>query len=119
MRHRKAGKKLSRNASHRKALMRNLVTELLRHGKIRTTLAKAKAMRSPAEKMITLGKRGDLHARRQALSFIQSKDVVHELFDTIAARYAEREGGYTRILKLGPRKGDAAPMALIELVEEE
>ena len=99
--------------------MRNLVTELLRHGKIRTTLAKAKAMRSPAEKMITLGKRGDLHARRQALSFIQSKDVVHELFDTVAARYAEREGGYTRILKLGPRKGDAAPMAIIELVEEE
>jgi large subunit ribosomal protein L17 len=99
--------------------MRNLVTELLRHGRIRTTLAKAKAMRSPAEKMITLGKRGDLHARRQALSFIQSKDVVHELFDTIASRYAEREGGYTRILKLGPRKGDAAPMAIIELVEEE
>ena len=99
--------------------MRNLVTELLRHGRIRTTLAKAKAMRSPAEKMITLGKRGDLHARRQALSFIQSKDVVHELFDTIAAKYAEREGGYTRILKLGPRKGDAAPMAIIELVEEE
>jgi large subunit ribosomal protein L17 len=76
-------------------------------------------MRSSAEKMITLGKRGDLHARRQALSFIQSKDVVHELFDTIAARYAEREGGYTRILKLGPRKGDAAPMAIIELIEEE
>ena len=76
------------------------------------------ALRSPAEKMITLGKRGDLHARRQALSYIQSKDVVHELFDTIAARYAEREGGYTRILKLGQRKGDAAPIALIELVEE-
>jgi len=119
MRHRKAVKKLSRNASHRKALMRNLVTELLRHGKIHTTLAKAKAMRSPVEKMITLGKRGDLHARRQALSFIQSKDVVHELFDTIAAKYAERRGGYTRVLKLGQRKGgDAAPMALIELVEE-
>jgi large subunit ribosomal protein L17 len=118
MRHRKAGRKLSRNASHRKALMRNLVTELLRHGRIKTTLAKAKALRSPAEKMITLGKRGDLHARRQALSYIQSKDVVHELFDTIAARYAEREGGYTRILKLGQRKGDAAPIALIELVEE-
>ena len=119
MRHRKSEKKLSRKTSHRKALIRNLVTELLRHGRIRTTLAKAKAMRSSAEKMITLGKRGDLHARRQALSFIQSKDVVHELFDTIAARYAEREGGYTRILKLGPRKGDAAPMAIIELVEEE
>ena len=118
MRHRKAGKKLSRNASHRKALMRNLVTELLRHGRIKTTLAKAKALRSPTEKMITLGKRGDLHARRQALSYIQSKDVVHELFDTIAARYAEREGGYTRILKLGQRKGDAAPIAFIELVEE-
>ena len=118
MRHRKAGNKLSRNASHRKALMRNLVTELLRHGRIKTTLAKAKAMRSPAEKMITLGKRGDLHARRQALSYIQSKDVVHELFDTIAAKYTDRNGGYTRIYKLGQRKGDAAPIAMIELVEE-
>ncbi len=118
MRHRKAGKKLNRNTSHRKALMRNLITELLRHGRIKTTLAKARAMRSPAEKMITLGKRGDLHARRQALSFIQSKDVVHELFDTIAAKYTDRNGGYTRILKLGQRKGDAAPIAIIELVEE-
>lgn len=118
MRHRRARYKLSRNASHRKALMRNLVTELLRHGRIKTTLAKAKALRSPAEKMITLGKRGDLHARRQALAFIQSKDVVHELFDTIAAKYADREGGYTRILKLGQRKGDAAHIAIIELVEE-
>ena len=118
MRHRKAGYKLSRTASHRKALMRNLVTELLRHGRIKTTLAKAKALRSPAEKMITLGKRGDLHARRQALAFIQSKDVVHELFDTIAAKYTDRNGGYTRILKLGQRKGDAAPIAIIELVEE-
>jgi large subunit ribosomal protein L17 len=118
MRHRKAGKKLSRNASHRKALMRNLVTELLRHGRIKTTLAKAKALRAPAEKMISLGKRGDLHARRQALSFIQSKDVVHELFDTIAAKYTDRSGGYTRILKLGQRKGDAAPIAIIELVED-
>jgi large subunit ribosomal protein L17 len=118
MRHRVAGKKFNRNASHRKALMRNLVTELLRHGKIRTTLPKAKALRSPVEKMITLGKRGDLHARRQALSYIQSKDVVHELFDTIAAKYVERKGGYTRIFKLGQRHGDAAPMALIELVEE-
>ena len=119
MRHRKAGKKLNRNASHRKALMRNLVTELLRHGRIKTTLAKAKALRSPAEKMITLGKRGDLHARRQALSYIQSKEVVHELFDTIAAKYTDRNGGYTRILKLGQRKGDAAPIAIIELVDEE
>jgi len=118
MRHRKARHKLGRNASHRKALLRNLVTELLRHGRIKTTLAKAKAMQSPAEKIITLGKRGDLHARRQALSFIQSKDVVHKLFDTIAATYAERPGGYTRILKTGQRQGDAAPMAIIELVEE-
>jgi large subunit ribosomal protein L17 len=119
MRHRKVTQKLSRNASHRKALLRNMTTELLRHGRIKTTLAKAKALRRPTEKMITLGKRGDLHARRQALSYLQSKDVVHELFDTIAAKYAERPGGYTRILKLGPRKGDAAPMAIIELVEEE
>jgi large subunit ribosomal protein L17 len=118
MRHRKARHKLSRDASHRKALLRNLVTELLRHGRITTTLAKAKAMQSPAEKMITLGKRGDLHARRQALSFVQSKDVVHKLFDTIAAQYAERPGGYTRILKTGQRQGDAAPMAIIELVDE-
>ncbi|PID55958.1 50S ribosomal protein L17 [candidate division KSB3 bacterium] len=118
MRHRKAGKKLSRNASHRRALLRNLVTELLRHGRIKTTLARAKALRSPAEKMITLGKRGDLHARRQALSYIQSKDVVHELFDTIAAKYTDRHGGYTRIFKLGQRKGDAAPIAIIELVED-
>jgi large subunit ribosomal protein L17 len=118
MRHRKTVKKLNRNASQRKALLRNLVTELLRHGKIRTTMAKAKAMRSLTERMITLGKRGDLHARRQALRVIQSKDVVHELFDTIAAKYAERQGGYTRIYKLGQRQGDAAPEALIELVEE-
>jgi len=118
MRHRKAVNKLSRPTGHRKALVRNLVTELLRYGKIETTLAKAKAIRSPAEKMITLGKRGDLHARRQAYSFIQSKDVVHKLFDTIAAKYADRPGGYTRILKLGRRQGDAASMAIIELVED-
>jgi len=118
MRHRKTRFKLSRNASHRRALLRNLVTELLRHGKIKTTLAKARALRSPAEKIITLAKRGDLHARRQALSYIQSKDVVHDLFDTIAAKYADRPGGYTRILKLGQRKGDAAEIAIIELVQE-
>lgn len=118
MRHRKAVKKLGRPTGHRKALVRNLVTDLLRYGKIETTLAKAKAIRSPAEKMITLGKRGDLHARRQALGFIQSKDIVHKLFDSIAAKYAERPGGYTRILKIGRRQGDAAPMAIIELVEE-
>lgn len=117
MRHRNAVKKLNRNASHRKALLRNLVTELLRHGRITVTLARAKAMRSYAEKIITLGKRGDLHARRQVLAFIQSKEVVHQLFDTIAAKYSERQGGYTRILKLGQRAGDAAPIAIIELVD--
>ena len=118
MRHKVEGRKLSRATEHRWALYRNQVAALLTHEKVTTTAAKAKEVRSLAEKMITLGKRGDLHARRQALSYIQSKDVVHELFDTIAARYAEREGGYTRILKLGQRKGDAAPIALIELVEE-
>ena len=117
MRHRVAGKKLGRRYSHRRALFRNLVTELLRHGRITTTLPKAKAIKSIAEKMVTLGKRGDLHARRQSLAIIQSKDVVHQLFDTIASKSATRQGGYTRILKLGQRQGDAAPMAIIELVD--
>ena len=117
MRHRVAGKKLGRRYSHRRALFRNLVTELLRYGRITTTLPKAKAMQGFAEKMITLGKRGDLHARRQALAFVQSKDVVHKLFDTIAAQTADRNGGYTRIVKIGQRQGDGAPMAIIELVD--
>ncbi len=119
MRHRKAGKKLNRTREHRRALFRNLVTALLEKERIETTLAKAKAIRPLAEKMITLGKRGDLHARRQALAFIQKKAVVKKLFDEIAPRYQNRPGGYTRIIRTGIRRGDSAEMAIIELVEGE
>jgi len=119
MRHRKAGKKLNRTREHRRALFRNLVTALLEKERIETTLAKAKAIRPLAEKMITLGKRGDLHARRQALAFIQKKAVVKKLFDEIAPRYQNRPGGYTRIIRTGTRRGDCAEMAIIELVEGE
>ncbi len=117
MRHQKRGRKLGRDSAHRKSLYANLTSELIQHGRIRTTLAKAKEVRPVAEQMITLGKRGDLHARRQALSELsQDKFLVHKLFEEIAPRYAERPGGYTRIIKLGPRLGDAAEMAYIELV---
>ena len=116
MRHKKAGRKLNRNASHRSAMMRNIVTSLLEHERISTTVPKAKEVRRVAEKMITLGKRGDLHARRQALAYIRSKDVVAKLFDTLSEQYAHRQGGYTRIIRTGVRPGDAAPMAIIELV---
>jgi large subunit ribosomal protein L17 len=119
MRHAKAGKKLGRDASHRKALYSNLTGALITHGRIETTEAKAKAVRPLAEKMITLGKRGDLHARRQAMAELRSNDVVHKLFSDIAPRFAERNGGYTRIVKLGPRQGDAANMALLELVDHD
>lgn len=117
MRHRVAGRKLGRPTAQRLALMRSLVTDLLRYEKITTTEAKARELRREAEKFITLGKRGDLHARRQALAYIYDRRVVDKLFDTLAARYADRQGGYTRVVKLGPRVGDAAPMARIELVE--
>lgn len=117
MNHRRNQRKLSRTSSHRKALLRNLVTSLLEHEAIRTTDAKAKELRGVAEKMITLGKRGTLHARRQALATIRSKEVTAKLFSELAGRYRTRAGGYTRILKLGPRPGDAAPMAIIELVD--
>lgn len=119
MRHNKAGRRLGRKTSHRVAMFRNMVTSLLEHGKITTTDAKAKEIRVVAERMITLGKRGDLHAMRMAASFIREKSVVAKLFSTIAPRYKERLGGYTRIIKLGIRQGDAAPVSLIELVEEE
>jgi large subunit ribosomal protein L17 len=119
MRHNSAGRRLGRKTSHRVAMFRNMVTSLLNHGKITTTDAKAKEIRVVAERMITLGKRGDLHAMRLAASFIREKDVVAKLFSTIAPRYKERSGGYTRIIKLGVRQGDAAPLSLIELVEEE
>ena len=119
MRHRWSGRKLGRTASHRKALMRTMVTEFLENEKIVTTVPKAKELRSVAEKMITLGKRDNLHARRQALSFIRKKSVVFKLFDTVAPRFADRNGGYTRILRLGNRKGDSAEMAILELVGSE
>src|SRR5512135_3650467 len=117
MRHGCAGRQFGRDTSHRKALLRMLVTSLLRNEKIETTVAKAKELRPLAEQMITLGKRGDLHARRQAMSFIQDEAVVRGLFSDIAPRFAARNGGYTRIVPTRRRMGDAAPMAVIELVE--
>ncbi|RUM33986.1 MAG: 50S ribosomal protein L17 [Desulfobulbus sp.] len=116
MRHRKAGRKLNRTAAHRKAMLRNMVTSLLEHERIVTTVPKAKEARRVAEKMITLGKRGDLNARRQALAYIQSKETVAKLFDELSSQYADRQGGYTRIVRTGNRYGDAAPMAIVELV---
>ena len=117
MRHRKSGRKLGRDASHRKALYANLTGALIEHGRIKTTQAKAKAVKPFAEQMITLGKRGDLHARRLALAELRSQDVVHQLFADVAPRFADRPGGYTRIVKLGPRQGDAAEMVYLELVD--
>ena len=116
MRHGKSGRKLGRTSAHRKAMFRNMVTSLFEHERIVTTEQKAKELKPIAEKMITLAKRGDLHSRRQALSYIQSKDVVAKLFDEIQGQFADRQGGYTRIIKTGNRQGDAAPMAIIELV---
>ncbi len=116
MRHARTGRKLGRDSAHRKALYSNLTCSLIEHGRIRTTEAKAKAVKPFAEQMITLGRRGDLHARRQALAQLRSQEVVHKLFADVAPRYAERPGGYTRILKLGPRRSDATEMVLIELV---
>ena len=119
MRHRIAGRRLDRPTAHRKALLRNLVKSLLTHESIQTTEAKAKEARRSAEKIITLGKDGTLHARRQALAFLNDKAVTAKLFETIGPRYSDRPGGYTRILKLGRRAGDGAPMALLELIAEE
>jgi large subunit ribosomal protein L17 len=119
MRHGKTGRRLGLKTSHREAMFRNMVTSLLTHEKITTTDSKAKEIRVVAERMITLGKRGDLHAMRLAASVIREKSVVTKLFSTIAPRYKDRPGGYTRIVKLGIRQGDAAPLSLIELVEEE
>ncbi|MFL5779923.1 MAG: 50S ribosomal protein L17 [Thermoleophilaceae bacterium] len=117
MRHQKDRGKLSRSASHRKALFMNLAREVIDHERIETTEAKAKAVKPEVERLITLAKRGDLHARRQALSALgQDKFVVYKLFEELAPRYAERPGGYTRILKLGPRKSDATEMVYLELV---
>jgi large subunit ribosomal protein L17 len=116
MRHLNSGRKLSRNSSHRWAMMRNMVTSLLREEKIQTTDPKAKELRRWTDRVITLGKEGSLHARRQALAIIQDKSVVHKLFETIATRFKNRAGGYTRIIKIGRRHGDAAPVSLIELL---
>ena len=117
MRHRARSAKLGRSSAHRKALYRNLVTSLLEHERIETTDVKAKEVRCIADRMITLGKRGDLHARRQALRVIRSKAVTAKLFDELAERFRDRPGGYTRVLKLRNRAGDAAPVSLVELVE--
>jgi large subunit ribosomal protein L17 len=118
VRHQRAGKKLGRDSAHRKALYANLAGSLIEHGRIKTTVTKAKAVKPIAEQMITLGRRGDLHARRQATAFLRSRDVVHHLFAVVAPRFENRPGGYTRIVKLGPRPGDAADMAYLELVDE-
>jgi len=117
MRHLKSGRKLNRSSSHRRALFRNMVTSLLQHEHLQTTDAKAKDLRRWVDRMVTLGKRGTLHARRQALAFVRSRTVVAKLFDDIAPRFSSRPGGYTRITKLGIRRGDAAPISLIELTE--
>lgn len=109
-------RKLGRRTDHRMAMLRNLTTDLLRYGRLETTETRAKELRRTAEKMITLAKRGDLHARRQALAFIYDESVVHKLFEEIAPRYQDRDGGYTRIIKGNPRRGDGAPRAIIELV---
>ncbi len=119
MRHNKSGKRLGRNSSHRAAMMRNMVSSLIQHERITTTDARAKELRKIAEKMITLGKRGDVHARRQALQVIRERHVVTKLFDRVAPRFAGRPGGYTRIIKVGNRPGDNAALSIIELVEEE
>jgi large subunit ribosomal protein L17 len=119
MAHRVDGRKLGRATDHRLALFRNLVTDLLKHERIITTEAKAREVKGLAEKMITLGKRGDLHARRQALRFVYDKAIVDKLFDDLAPRFARRAGGYSRMVKIGPRQGDGARMAQLELLREE
>lgn len=119
MRHRRAGIKLSRTASHRNAMFRNMVTSLFKHEQIRTTDAKAKELRRWADQLVTLAKRGDLHARRRAMAILQEKEVVHKLFDEAPTRYADVNGGYTRVVKIGIRPGDAAPLSLVQLVSPE
>jgi large subunit ribosomal protein L17 len=117
VRHHRSGKKLGRDSAHRKALYANLAGSLIEHGRIKTTEAKAKAVRPIAEKMITLGRRGDLAARRQALAYLRSQEVVHRLFADVGPRFADRNGGYLRIVKIGPRPGDGADMAYLEFID--
>jgi large subunit ribosomal protein L17 len=119
MHHGKTGSKLGRTSSHKEAMLRNMVTSIIKHERIRTTDTKAKELRKLAEKMITLGKRGSLHARRQALAVVRDKDMVSKLFGELAERYRNREGGYTRIIKAGYRFGDNAPVSIIEFISDE
>ena len=119
MRHRQSGRKLNRTSSHRKSLFKNMAQALLKHEQIVTTLPKAKELKRVVEKLITLGKKGNLHSRRLAFNQIRDKDMVSKLFDTLAKRYSDRKGGYTRVLKAGFRYGDSAPMAVIELVDRD
>ena len=119
MRHRKAGNQLGRNTSHRRAMLRNMVTSLIKYEQIETTDAKAKAVRPIVEKMITLAKKGDLHARRQALSYMQDKEVTHRLFDELKDRFLNRQGGYLRIVKKGFRRGDGSAISVIQLLGKE
>ena len=119
MRHRKSGKQLNRNASHRKAMFKNMACSLMEHEVIKTTVPKAKELKSIIEKLVTLGKRGDEHARRQAMSRLKQHMYVTKLFDVLGPRYAERQGGYVRVLKAGFRYGDMAPMAIIEFVDRD
>ena len=119
MRHRMSGRKLNRTSAHRKAMLNNMAAALIKHEQIKTTLPKAKELKPFVEKLITLGKRGSLHARRQALNVLRDRALTAKLFDVLAPRYAERHGGYSRVLKAGHRYGDAAPMAVIELVERD
>ncbi len=119
MRHRNSGRKLNRTSSHRKAMFANMAAALIKHEQITTTLPKAKDLRRIVDRLVTLGKRGDLHARRQALSVLKDTALAEKLFSTLATRYADRPGGYTRVLKAGYRYGDSAPMAVIELVERD
>jgi large subunit ribosomal protein L17 len=119
MRHRNGGFKLGRNTSHRRAMLRNLVTSIILHDRVETTITKCKATRPIVEKMITLGKKGDVHSRRQALAYLMTDEAVARLFTTVAPRYATRPGGYLRIVRVGARKGDAAEMAIVELLGAE
>lgn len=119
MRHRKSGRKLGRVSSHRKAMLKNMAASLLKHERIITTDAKAKEIRSVAERIITFGKKGSLHARRQTLSFVRDRQITKKVFDELSARYSDRNGGYTRIIKIGYRDGDNAPLSVVELISQQ
>ena len=119
MRHQKKGRKIGSNSAHGKAIMNNMAAQIFEHGRIKTTETKAKEVRGTVDKIVTLAKRGDVHSRRQVISMVRSRDLVHKIFSEVVEDFKDRNGGYTRIMKLGPRLGDAAPMAIIELVPKE